>query len=165
MTTVAAAEQGDRARHRVLVVADDVTRLLGVEPCSQRRGANEVREHHRQLAPLGCGRPYRRCGIAWGALFCLRSQSRFRQNGNRFEELATMPDDGDANVFEIVSSQLGQNPGINLVVPECLLVALQPQLLQPSRDVHGIPHGVGHCRKRYQSGGSEATNSFAATTL
>jgi hypothetical protein len=24
---------------------------------------------------------------------------------------------------------------------------------------------VGHCRKRYQSGGSEATNSFAATTL
>ena len=47
-----------------------------------------------------------------------------------------MPDRGDAKVFEIVSGQLGQDLGVNLVLPERLLVALQPQLPQPSRDVH-----------------------------
>ena len=31
-----------------------------------------------------------------------------------------MSDDGDANVFEIVSSQLGQDLGVNLVLPERL---------------------------------------------
>jgi hypothetical protein len=37
-----------------------------------------------------------------------------------------VPDDGDANVFEIVSGQLRQNIGSNLILPERLLVALQP---------------------------------------
>jgi hypothetical protein len=37
-----------------------------------------------------------------------------------------VPDDGDANVIEIISSQFGQNIGGNLVLPERLLVALQP---------------------------------------
>ena len=37
-----------------------------------------------------------------------------------------MSDDGDANVFQIVSSQLGQNLGVNLVLPERRLVAPSP---------------------------------------
>ena len=61
------------------------------------------------------------------------------QGGDRFEEFAPVPDGGDANVFEIVSSQLGQDLGVNLVLPERLLIALQPQLPQPSRDVHEPP--------------------------
>ena len=36
-----------------------------------------------------------------------------------------MPDDGDANIFEIVSSQLRQNVGSDLILPERLLIALQ----------------------------------------
>jgi hypothetical protein len=40
---------------------------------------------------------------------------------------------------KIVSSQLRQDLGVNLVLPERLLVALQPQLPQPSRDVHKRP--------------------------
>ena len=50
-----------------------------------------------------------------------------------------MPDDGDANVFEIISSQLGQNIGSNLILPERLLIALQAQLPQPCQDVHRVP--------------------------
>ena len=51
-----------------------------------------------------------------------------------------MPDDSDANVFEVVSSQLVQNLWVNLVLSERLFVALQPQLAQPCRDIHGVPH-------------------------
>ena len=69
----------------------------------------------------------------------VRRRSRLGQGGNRFEELAPVPDGGDAKVFEIVSRQLGQDLGVNLVLPERLLVALQPQLPQPSRDVHKRP--------------------------
>jgi hypothetical protein len=47
-----------------------------------------------------------------------------------------VPDGSDAKVFKIVRSQLGQDLGVNLVLPEGLLVALQPQLPQPSRYVH-----------------------------
>ena len=47
-----------------------------------------------------------------------------------------MPDGGDADVLEIVGSQLGQDACVNLVVPERLLIALQPQLPQPTRDIH-----------------------------
>ena len=49
-----------------------------------------------------------------------------------------MPDDGDANVLEVISSQLGQNIGDDLVLAERLLVALQPQLSQPRQDIHGV---------------------------
>jgi hypothetical protein len=51
-----------------------------------------------------------------------------------------VPDDGNANVFEIVSSELGQDLGVNLVLPERLLVALQTKPVQPNRDIHGVPH-------------------------
>jgi hypothetical protein len=50
-----------------------------------------------------------------------------------------VPDDGDANVFEILASQLGQNLAGDLILPERLLVALQPQLSQLRQDIHGVP--------------------------
>src|ERR1700733_13347263 len=49
-----------------------------------------------------------------------------------------MPDDDDAHVFEVISSQLGQNIGGDLILTERLLVALQPQLSQPCQDLHGV---------------------------
>ena len=42
-----------------------------------------------------------------------------------------MADRRDPNVFEIVSSQLGQHFGIDVIVPKRLFIALQAQLLQP----------------------------------
>ena len=121
-----------------LIGADHPAHVLGIEPRRQLGRADQIAEQHRQLPPLGFRRPNFGCCLTWGALFCLRRQSRFRQSGDRFEELAAMSDDGDANVFEIVSSQLGQNLGVNLVLPERRLVALQPQLAQPRRNVHDV---------------------------
>jgi hypothetical protein len=68
----------------------------------------------------------------------LPRQSGLGQGGDRFQELAAMPDDGDANVFEVISSQLGQNIGRDFILTERLLVALQPQLSQPRQDIHGV---------------------------
>ena len=76
-----------------------------------------------------------------------------------------MPDGGDAKVFEIVSRQLGQDLGVNLVLPKRLLVALQPQLPQPSRDVHKRPSSGGdRVANSYQSDGSEGHESVTSGT-
>jgi hypothetical protein len=54
-----------------------------------------------------------------------------------------VPNDGDADVFEVISSQLRQKVGRNLVLLERLFVALQPQLSQPRQDIHGVPDQTG----------------------
>ena len=48
----------DRARTGVLIGADDLAHILGIEPGRQRRRADEVAEHHGQLATF--------CSIALG---------------------------------------------------------------------------------------------------
>ena len=56
------AVRGDDRRHAVLVRIQHVVPILGIERGGQLGRADEVREHHRQLAPLrGVGRdPSRR---------------------------------------------------------------------------------------------------------
>jgi hypothetical protein len=54
--------------------ADDLAQILGVEPRRQRRRADQIAEHHRQLPPFGIGgsrcisgRLHHRSGGRWGA--------------------------------------------------------------------------------------------------
>jgi hypothetical protein len=51
----------DDAGNRVLIGADLLAQFLGVEPYRQRRRADEIAEHHRQLPPLRLG-----CGVGRG---------------------------------------------------------------------------------------------------
>ena len=132
-----AVEAQDLARDGVLVGADDLAHVLGIERRRQRGRADQIDEHHGQLPALSCRRPRHGWGPA-SARFCQPRQSWLGQRGDRLQELAAVPDDGDANVFEVVGGQLRQNVGRNLVLPERLLVALQPQLSQPRQDVHGV---------------------------
>ena len=44
---------------------------------------------------------------------------------------------GDADILEILIRQLRQYARRNVMIPERLLVSLQPQFPQPSRNVHG----------------------------
>ena len=46
-------EAGDLARDRVLVGADDLAQVLGIEAGREGGRADEVDEHHRELPPLG----------------------------------------------------------------------------------------------------------------
>ncbi len=52
-----------------------------------------------------------------------------------------MADRGDPDVLEVVRRQLSQHLHVDVVVAERLLVALQPQIPQPGRNVHHSPHG------------------------
>jgi hypothetical protein len=102
----------------VMVGADHRAHVLGVEPRRKLGRADQVTEQHRQLPTLGFRRRRSGCGLGWGAQFCLRCGSRLGQGGNRLEQLAPVPDGGDANILEIVSSQFGQDLGVNLVLPK-----------------------------------------------
>ena len=46
-------EAGDRIRDTAVVVPDQLPQILGVVARRQRRRADQITEHHRQLAPLG----------------------------------------------------------------------------------------------------------------
>ena len=54
-------EAGDRVGNAAVIGADDLTQILGIEARRQRRRANQIAEHHRQLPPLGLG-----CGVRRG---------------------------------------------------------------------------------------------------
>ncbi len=59
-----AAVRGDDRRHAVLVRVQHVVPILGIECGGQLRRADEIREHHGQLAPLsGVGRTHRAASI------------------------------------------------------------------------------------------------------
>ena len=90
-----ALEARDLARDRVLVGAEDLAHLLGVEPRGERGRADQVDEHHRELPPLGLGGrrgrgparrrparpsgrrvPRRRAGRRWRRAACAGGRSR-----------------------------------------------------------------------------------------
>ena len=47
--------------------------------------------------------------------------------------------EGNTKILEIPICQLRQDGGRDVVLPERLLIAVQPQIPQPSADVHPAP--------------------------
>ena len=79
------------------------------------------------------------------------------QGSGRLQQQATMAE-GDAEMLEILICQLRQDGGRDVVLSERLLIALQPQLPQPSADVHPpLAKQMEPQRERYQSYSSETT--------
>jgi hypothetical protein len=123
----------DRFGAAAMISADDPPQFLGVEPNRQRRGAHEIAEHYRELAPLGemlrlrvgRGRGLRRRGP--GKL-CYRCQ-----------DSSPMPEQ-DADVLEILIGQMAQIREINTVLGEGLSILPQREFFQPFRDrLHSGP--------------------------
>ena len=126
-----ALEARDLAGDGVLVGADDLAHLLGVEPRGERGRADQVDEHHRELAALGLERRRgsrigRRCGAGLGR-GGRRRLGRGAQGGDRLEHPAPVADDGDADVLEVVGGQLRQDLAVDVVVAERLGVMLQTE--------------------------------------
>src|SRR5262249_21549015 len=46
-------EPFDNLCDAAMVSADDPAQILGIDPCGQRRRADEIAEHHRQLTAFG----------------------------------------------------------------------------------------------------------------
>jgi hypothetical protein len=58
------------------------------------------------------------------------------------QELASIADRSDADVFEVVSRQLRQYRRIDLVVPEIRFVLFEAETTKPPADIHSrAPHG------------------------
>ena len=138
-------EPGDLARDGVLVGAQDSLHVLGVEARRQRRRADEVDEHDRELPSFGFGRPGARGGVrcrrgrGFGRRSGLRRERVLPQGGDGGEQLAPVADRGDAEADQVVGRQIGQDLGVDIVVTERLLVLAQAQPVQPSPDVHPRP--------------------------
>ena len=125
----------DEAVGAVEEAAEQGVHLLGVELPAQRRVAGEVGEEHRHLPPLALKLR------AWPP----PPAPCAPQRGDGVEQLAPMADRDHAEVLQVLGREPGQDLGVDGVVAERLLVLPQPELAQPSRDVHlrflrGMPY-------------------------
>jgi hypothetical protein len=99
-----AVEPCDRRRDRALKRADQIAHVLGIELRRQRRRADKIAKHYRELAAF----PY----IYWGC----RGRSACRlgfglhpaQTCNRLEETLAVPQ-RNSKLTEIAIGQVGQN--------------------------------------------------------
>jgi hypothetical protein len=126
-----ALEARHRARHGVLVRAEDVSHLLRVEPAREGGGAGQVGEHDGELPSLGL--PGRRCGIAHRP-GCGRVPGV--QGGDRVGQLAPVADGDDPDLPQVLRREARQDVGVDAVVGERPRVLPQAQSLEPGRDVH-----------------------------
>jgi hypothetical protein len=58
------------------------------------------------------------------------------QRGDRFQELTTMADGGDAETLEVILCQIGQQFASDVILAECRLVSFKAKCSKPFRDVH-----------------------------
>ena len=107
--------------------------------------ATRSTEHHRQLPPLGFER-----GVAGGAYDCqvIRRRRGLRARAAIAFASFRRGSERDAEFLEVVVSQFGQDLGLDFAILEHLRIALQPQLPQPSRDVHPSPRAAIWLRTR-----------------
>ena len=130
-----------RRRGGVDVAADEIPPILGVEFRGDAGRADEIAEHHGEVAALGgfYGRRGRlRVGRDEG-----RRRGRVRDG---FQEPSSMPEQ-NAELFEIGVAEVGQDIGIDAVVAERRLVLPEPEAPQPLSDVHGhVSRWRGHDR-------------------
>ena len=128
------AAAADHLGNAAVIGADDLTQILRVEPRRQRRGADEIAEHHRQLPPLGLVTARRRC-FDYGRLG-RAGRCAIAQGSDRIDQSAPVPHRRDPDFLQVVRGQTRQHLPIDLIVAERRLVALQPQTFQPRRYVH-----------------------------
>jgi len=121
----------DRRRAAAMVGADDLAHVLGIEPRGECGRADEIAEHHREMAALGgvlrrrWGRGARRLG--WAV--------RRAESGDRLEQAFTVTQ-GDAKLSEIAFVQVDQNVRADRILAERVLVLTETEAPQPIPDVH-----------------------------
>jgi hypothetical protein len=120
-----AVEAADRIADRTVVAADQLPQILRVMAGRQCRRADQITEHHRQLAAFGVGgsrciteRRYH-CGVG----------HQGAERGDRIQQLAPVADRCNADLFEIFRRQLRQHLPIDLIVAEGWHIALKAQTL------------------------------------
>ncbi len=141
-------EAGDRFGDAAVIGADHLPQILGIETRRERRRADQIAEHHRQLAPF-------RGLFARPRSFGER-QAGGTERGGRAQDPLAVPEE-DAELFEIRLGQFGQRFEVNRVVAKNSLVLPEPETAQPLGDIHGVSPRPAHpaaklnrfpCRRR-----------------
>jgi hypothetical protein len=98
--------------------------------------ATRSTKHHRQLPTLGLGmfRSHLRPRRTRGGRVGLRQAAQGR---NSIQQPSSVTDERNAEIVQVGGGQRGQQLDVNRMLVERLLVALQPQLQQPRRDIYG----------------------------
>ena len=95
-----AAKALDGLSHALLIGGNDFTEVFRIHARRERRGTDQVREHHRDLAALGgVLRAVSRRRGSFGRR-CFRRLGAQQRNG--IEKLPAVPDSADAEVLEIL---------------------------------------------------------------
>jgi hypothetical protein len=106
---------------------DDLAQIFGIEPGGECGRTDQIAEHDRQLTAFGSLGGHYRLGY-WTGIAA--------QRGDCGKQFASMPDEADAEVSEVVGRQLRQHRGIDRVVAKRLFVLLHAEAVEPGCDVH-----------------------------
>jgi hypothetical protein len=141
-------EPGNRLCDAAVIRADQLAQILGVKPRRQRRRADQIAEHHAQLAALDLhphpSLPRKR-----------RKRGRDREGaerGNGVEQSAAMANRGDPKLAKVLGRQPAQYFPVNVVVAERGLILLEPEAAQPFAYIHSRSPKNGWPRIPLQSG-------------
>jgi hypothetical protein len=151
----------DLAGHRILIGADHLAHVLGVELRRQRRRADQIAKQHRQLPPLSPGRTI--CLLS-GSSFARRRSSitnSLGEVGDRPQQLLAVAEQ-DAKLLQVGLGDVGQHLVIDRVRFKRVGVALQPKFAQPRRNVHGVPRtAIEIGTRHYQDDARRATSPLS----
>ncbi len=131
-----AAKAADGVGDAAMVGADDLAQILGIEARRQRRRADQIAEHHRQLPPLG-GVLRRRTGRCGGRRRCFGRG----QTGDGSEETLAVPE-RHTELLEVDLRQLRQDIGVDFTRAKERLVLAEAETFEPTPDIH-VPRSTG----------------------
>src|SRR5262249_53218299 len=136
-----AAEALDSLGDALLIGGNDLAEVFGVQAGRQSRGADQVGEHHSDLAALGTVFRAWAWGIRRGRYVKGRRLTVWvaTQGSNGVQQLHTMPKRRDAKLLEVLVRQARQNRLVYVIFAENCLVLPKAQALQPDHNVHDGP--------------------------
>jgi hypothetical protein len=130
----------------IQVRADQIAPVLRIKPRRDAGRTDKIAKHHRDMSTLANGfcdgrSSWRRsrwfCGFfreVWSFRTCIDTQS-----SDCIEELAAVPQCGDAKLLEILRRQVRQDCLVYLILAECRLILSEAKAPQPDHDVHTAP--------------------------
>jgi hypothetical protein len=122
-----AGEASDPVGDAAVIGAEDLAQILGIKAGRERRRADQVAEHHGQLAPLSFGRDRSRRGCCLGD----GPWSSAAKRGDRRQQLAPMADRRDPEANQILGRQLGQYLPVDVVSRKGRRILPEPETPQP----------------------------------
>ena len=101
---------GRPSRRRAVIGADDLAQILGIEPRRERGRADEIAEHHRQLAPFGLA-SWRCSGTSASASSAGRQPGAGAERRSLRAARRRWPTEVTPDADQIVGRQLGSTAG------------------------------------------------------